>query len=110
MNEFAIEILTFLSLISSELLHTPLLGFIPAILFLIFYLIRKSRFTLFTSLSWVVYSFYEYLVQTGVLCSGECNIRFDILLFHPILLLLSILAILIFIFRKKKADKNEFDL
>jgi len=102
--------LKLLGFITHELVHNPLLGFFPAVLFLLFYLVKRSRLILITSLAWALYSTYEYLVQSGVLCSGECNIRFDILLFHPMLLLLSILAILTFIFGKKKAKRNEFDL
>ena len=110
MNELLREILTPIALLFSELVHNPLLGAIPVSLFLLLYLIKKSRFILKTSLAWALYSIYEYLVQSGIACSGECNIRFDILIFHPILFLLSFFAILTFIFGKKKAKRNEFDL
>lgn len=35
---------------------------------------------------WAAYSVYEYLMYTRVLCSGECNIRIDLLLIYPALL------------------------
>lgn len=35
---------------------------------------------------WLVYAGYEFLMYRRVLCSGECNIRVDLLLFYPILL------------------------
>ena len=110
MNDLMMEILRLLGIIAHELVNNPLVGFIPAVLFLFFYLIKKSRLILITSLAWALYSIYEYLVQSGIACSGECNIRFDLLLFHPALLLLSILALLSFIFGKKKVKRNEFDL
>lgn len=35
---------------------------------------------------WLAYAFYEYLMFKRVLCSGECNIRVDLLLVYPALL------------------------
>jgi hypothetical protein len=37
-------------------------------------------------LLWIAYSAYEYLMHARVLCSGECNIRDDLLLIYPALL------------------------
>ena len=34
---------------------------------------------------WVAYAIYEYFMYTRVLCSGECNIRVDLLLIYPAL-------------------------
>jgi len=41
---------------------------------------------------WLLYGVYEYLVQTRVLCSGECNIRVDLLLIYPVLLSVTLAA------------------
>jgi hypothetical protein len=38
------------------------------------------------SLMWSGYAVYEYLMASRVLCSGECNIRVDLLVIGPILL------------------------
>ncbi|MEY4590464.1 MAG: hypothetical protein RL497_2540 [Pseudomonadota bacterium] len=38
------------------------------------------------SVLWLAYAVYEYLMYTRVLCSGECNIRVDLLLIYPVLL------------------------
>jgi hypothetical protein len=35
---------------------------------------------------WLAYAVYEYLMYIRVLCSGECNIRVDLLLIYPALL------------------------
>lgn len=43
--------------------------------------------------SWAAYAVYEYLMHLRVLCSGECNIRVDLLLIYPVLLLLSIAGV-----------------
>lgn len=40
---------------------------------------------LFMALAWGAYSVYEYLMYRRVLCSGECNIRVDLLLIYPLL-------------------------
>lgn len=37
------------------------------------------------ALLWVAYAGYEYLMYRRVLCSGECNIRVDLLLIYPVL-------------------------
>jgi len=43
---------------------------------------------------WAAYAVYEYLMHTRVLCSGECNIRVDLLLIYPLLVLLTIAGLL----------------
>lgn len=42
---------------------------------------------------WAAYAVYEYLMHARVLCSGECNIRVDLLLLYPLLLLLTIVGL-----------------
>ena len=36
---------------------------------------------------------YEYAMKLRILCSGECNIRVDLLLLYPALLVLSLAAL-----------------
>lgn len=38
------------------------------------------------ALLWAIYAGYETLMYKRVLCSGECNIRVDLLLIYPALL------------------------
>jgi hypothetical protein len=45
---------------------------------------RRHGF-LVLALLWLAYSGYEYLMYKRVLCSGECNIRVDLLLIYPAL-------------------------
>lgn len=42
------------------------------------------------ALSWLLYAPYEYLMHMRVLCTGECNIRVDLLLIWPLLLVASL--------------------
>ena len=47
---------------------------------------RTRRGLVVLVLAWVAYGVYEYLMYRRVLCSGECNIRVDLLLIYPLLL------------------------
>jgi hypothetical protein len=49
---------------------------------------RMSAKTGFLTLAllWLAYAIYEYLMYARVLCSGECNIRIDLLVIYPVLL------------------------
>lgn len=42
---------------------------------------------------WAAYGVYEYLMYARILCTGECNIRVDLLLIYPLLLLATIVGI-----------------
>jgi hypothetical protein len=41
---------------------------------------------------WLLYAAYETGMQQRWLCSGECNIRVDLLLIYPLLLVASVAA------------------
>ena len=47
--------------------------------------------------SWFCYLPYEWGMKLRILCSGECNIRVDLLLIHPLVLLVSLAAIFLFL-------------
>ena len=38
-----------------------------------------------TGLVWLLYSMYEFGMKQRWLCSGECNIRVDLLVVYPVL-------------------------
>jgi hypothetical protein len=44
------------------------------------------------AVAWLLYLPYEYGMKWRILCSGECNIRVDLLPLYPALVMLSILA------------------
>jgi len=44
---------------------------------------------------WLVYFFYEQAIKSGLACSGDCNIRVDLLLIYPLLGVVSIIAIVV---------------
>jgi hypothetical protein len=46
---------------------------------------RPRLAVIVSGILWLLYTVYEYLVATGVLCDANCNIRVDLVLFFPIL-------------------------
>lgn len=42
---------------------------------------------------WLAYGAYEHLMLTRVLCSGECNIRIDLLVVYPALAVIGLAAL-----------------
>ncbi len=53
-----------------------------AITFFVLFAISHRRACLFVGLLWLLPVPYEFLVQTN--CTGECNIRVDLLLVFPL--------------------------
>lgn len=76
----------------SLLIEWPWLALAPAAVFLAFYRISRRKIVAVTALTWALYGVYEYGMQRRWLCSGECNIRVDLLLLYPLLVVMSVLA------------------
>jgi hypothetical protein len=73
-----------------KLLGIPLFAVVFGLLIVACFRLTRSRLVLVTGVLWIIYGVYEYLTQIRVLCSGECNIRVDLLLIYPILLVYTI--------------------
>lgn len=71
----------------------PWVILLPAFLYLLMYRHHRQQAALWAAIAWAVYLPYEWAMHTRILCSGECNIRVDLLLIYPILLALSLTAI-----------------
>lgn len=71
------------------LIRHPWAAAVVALSFVALWWLRGSRIAAVAAAAWLVYAGYEYLMYLRVLCSGECNIRVDLLLFYPLLLLAS---------------------
>jgi hypothetical protein len=78
----------------SLLIAYPALALVPGILFGLLYAHRRRAVVLVAALAWFAYVPYEYALKLRILCSGECNIRVDLLLLYPFLLVLSAGALL----------------
>jgi hypothetical protein len=72
------------------LLGIPLLAVVFGLLIVACFKLTRTLLALVTGVLWILYGFYEYLMQIRVLCSGECNIRVDLLLIYPILIVYTI--------------------
>lgn len=70
----------------------PWLALIPGALFAAAYRFTRSRFVGLAALIWFAYALYEDSIKRRWTCSGECDIRVDLLLLYPLLLVLSAAA------------------
>jgi hypothetical protein len=77
----------------SLFIEWPWLALVPAVVFLALYRFTHRTFVGITALLWIAYAVYEYGMQQRWLCTGECNIRVDLLLLYPVLAIVSVLAI-----------------
>lgn len=50
---------------------------------------QRRRSAAIAAALWLLYAIYEGLMYARVLCSGECDIRVDLLLIGPVLLVLA---------------------
>lgn len=71
----------------------PWLAFATAGAFAGMWLWRRARSAAVAAALWLAYGAYETLMHLRVLCSGECNIRVDLLLVYPVLLVVSLVAL-----------------
>jgi formate hydrogenlyase subunit 3/multisubunit Na+/H+ antiporter MnhD subunit len=54
-------------------------------------------------LAWILYGLYEIGMQRRWLCTGECNIRIDLLLIYPVLLV-GLVAALVSLLRARSPE------
>lgn len=79
------------------LIEHPLLALAPAVLFFVLFAISRHRLVLAAGISWLAYFPYEYGMKLRILCSGECNIRIDLLVIYPGLILISLAGLVVFV-------------
>lgn len=84
------------------MIEYPWLALVPAALFAWLHSISKSKFILNTAISWFAYVPYEYAMTFRLLCSGECNIRVDLLLLYPLLAVPSVVSLVVFALNRRK--------
>lgn len=61
----------------------------------------RRRVAISAGIAWLLYGLYELGMQRRWLCSGECNIRVDLLLIYPVLLV-GLVAACISLFRNTR--------
>ncbi len=75
--------IVYLALLGS--IASPFVPTLIACIFLFYLFEQRTRRMVVATIAWSGYAYYEYLIQAGVLCGKECNIRVDLLLLAPIL-------------------------
>ena len=81
-----------MSLLGYVFIPFPYVALVPAIVFILLFRKTRNLFCLVTGILWLVYGVYEYGMMARILCSGECNIRVDLLLIYPLLLVMTCIA------------------
>ncbi len=73
-----------------------------------FWLFAHCRRTivLLVAIGWLLYLPYEYGMKLRILCSGECNIRVDLLLIEPLLVLASLISFTVYL-RARFANSSQ---
>ncbi len=72
----------------------PLAAFGMSVLLMALYGARRAPVVLNVAILWSLYAIYEFLMFRRVLCSGGCNIRVDLLLIYPFLVLATVWAVI----------------
>ena len=78
----------------SLLVEYPILAAAVGVLCLVLYGISRRRSSAVAAAAWLAYAAYETGMRLRWLCTGECNIRVDLLLIYPVLLVISAVAAL----------------
>jgi hypothetical protein len=81
------------SVAGDVLIASPFYALLPAGGLLLAWYVARSRLALVAGAIWLLYALYEQLVKARLLCSGECNIRIDLLAIYPVLLIVSVAAV-----------------
>lgn len=84
-----------LSLMGLAFITAPFLAWALGATLALLWRRHQNRLRLFTSLLWALYGVYEYGMYLRLLCSGECNIRVDLLVIYPLLLCMTFAAVFI---------------
>lgn len=70
-----------------------MLALLPAFVFGLLFWRTHRRSALVAAIAWLAYTLYEEAMRRRILCSGECNIRVDLLLLYPVLVVISLIAV-----------------
>jgi len=81
----------------SLLIAYPALALVPGLLFVVCYWLSRRPSNAIAALAWLLYAGYETAMRLRWLCTGECNIRVDLLLLYPVLAMLSVGAAVAFV-------------
>jgi hypothetical protein len=86
----------FIFLPFSLMIAYPFLSLIPSFILGGMYCYKRKKLIAMTAFLWFCYFIYETLNSLRITCSGECNIRVDLLLLAPLFYCLTALSLAIF--------------
>jgi hypothetical protein len=78
----------------SVLIAKPWLALVPSAVFAALAAGTKSRTAAVVAVAWLVYCTYEYCMKYRIMCTGECDIRIDLLALYPVLIGASIAGLI----------------
>lgn len=74
----------------------PWLVLIPVAVFFLIGISAKSRFASATAILWLIYGLYEWMMYARILCRGDCDARLDLVFIYPLLLFVSLTALIVY--------------
>jgi len=75
------------------LIEHPLLAAVPGAVFVALFAASRKLLVLTAAAAWLAYLPYEYAMKLRLLCSGDCNIRLDLVVLYPALLIVSLVGL-----------------
>jgi hypothetical protein len=78
--------------ILSTFVAFPWLALFPALIFAVLGYRSRRMLPWVVAVAWLLYTAYETAMARRILCSGDCNIRVDLLLLYPVLAAISVAA------------------
>ena len=75
------------------LIEYPLLAAVPGAVFAALFVASRKVLVLAAAAAWLAYLPYEYAMKLRLLCSGDCNIRLDLMVLYPVLLIVSVVGV-----------------
>jgi hypothetical protein len=84
----------------------PWLALVPAVFFVLLFATSKSKLSLTAGGLWLAYVLYEYGMKSRLLCSGDCNIRVDLLGLYPLLAACSGIGFISFLFALRRRSRT----
>jgi hypothetical protein len=88
------------------LIAYPIVAGVVGVLLIVLGWKSRRRTPTAAGVLWILYGFYETGMQQRWLCSGECNIRVDLLIIYPALVLSLIAALLSLLRRRIKSPSR----
>ena len=80
----------------------PVAALAPAALFAAAFAWSRRALPLAAAIAWALYATLEMLNKARITCSGECNIRIDLLVIYPALWIVSIAAIVALLMGRRR--------